>query len=67
MQWPKEFPIESKEIKYDDLLEIVSDICQFILDDIVHVNGKFHDRKSAIGCLKDCRHLRQWQGLKLGY
>jgi len=41
MQWPKDEYIEQKEIEDDDLLEIVGDLCQFILDDIIHVDDDF--------------------------
>ena len=67
MQWPKDEYIEQKEIEDDDLLEIVGDLCQFILDDIIHVDGDFHDQKSMVGHKKYCRHLRQSHGLKFGH
>ena len=58
MQWPKDEYIEQKEIEDDDLLEIVGDLCQFILDDIIHVDddflgwSDFHDQKVSGGTSK---------------
>lgn len=46
MQWTKGFTIENKELEDDDLLETINNLCQFILDDIVHWSGDFHDPKS---------------------
>jgi len=35
--------------KDDQLLELVGDLCNFILDQIVHVKGAYHDRESDLG------------------
>ena len=32
--------------KDDQLLELVGDLCNFILDQIVYVKGTYHDQKS---------------------
>ena len=45
---------EDKEMKRDpykddQLLELVDDLCNFILDQIVHVKGTYHDRDSDLG------------------
>ena len=34
--------------KDDQLLELVGDLCNFILDQIVHVKGTYHDRESDL-------------------
>ena len=34
--------------KDDQLLELVGDLCNFILDQIVHVKGTYHDRDSDL-------------------
>ena len=35
--------------KDDQLLEFVGDLCNFILDKIIHVRGAYHDRESELG------------------
>ena len=34
--------------KDDQLLELVGDLCNFILDQIVYVRGVYHDRESEL-------------------
>ena len=35
--------------KDDQLLELVGDLCNFILNQIVHVKSVYHDRESDLG------------------
>ena len=52
--------------KDDQLLELVSDLCNFILDQIVHVKGAYHDRESDLDRNPQYRHLRETGRLALG-
>lgn len=36
----------------DHLLDIIGDLCQFIIEQIIHKNDDFHDPTSAIGFQK---------------
>ena len=51
----------------DQLLELVDDLCNFILDQIVHVKGTYHDRKSDLGRNPQYQHLRETERLALGH
>jgi hypothetical protein len=67
VQWHEEIFIKRQEALDDDyLLEIVEDICNFILDEVVHKNGEFFDPTSTIGGQDDCKQLREWESLRLG-
>ena len=44
--------------KDDQLLELVGDLCNFILDQIVHVKGAYHDR-ADLGRNPQYQHLRE--------
>ena len=50
----------------DQLLELVDDIYNFILDQIVHVKGTYHDRESDLGRNPQSQHLRETARLSLG-
>ena len=52
--------------KDDQLLELVGDLCNFILDQIVHVKGAYHDRESDLGRNPQYQHLRETERLALG-
>ena len=52
--------------KDDQLLELVSDLYNFILDQIVHVKGTYHDRDSDLGRNPQYQHLRETERLALG-
>ena len=52
--------------KDDKLLELVDDLCNFILDQIVHVKGAYHDRESDLGSNPQYQHLRETERLALG-
>ena len=52
--------------KVDKLLELVDDLCNFILDQIVHVKGVYHDRESDLGRNPQYQHLRETERLALG-
>ena len=63
--------MERREIKRDpykdhQLLELVDDLCNFILDQIVHVKGAYHDRESDLGRNPQYQHLREIERLALG-
>jgi hypothetical protein len=51
--------------KYDQLLELVGDLCNFILDQIVHVKGTYHDRASDLRRNPKYKHLRETERLAL--
>jgi hypothetical protein len=51
--------------KDDQLLELVDDLCNFILDQIVHVKGTYHDRDSDLGRNPQYQHLRETEMLAL--
>ena len=55
-----------KRYKDDQLLELVGDLCNFILDQIVHVKGTYHDRDSNLGRNPQYQHLRETKRLALG-
>ena len=52
--------------KDDQPLELVGDLCNFILDQIVHVKGTYHDQKSDLGRNHQYQHLRETERLALG-
>ena len=52
--------------KDDQLLELVGDLCNFILDQIVHVKGVYYDRESDLGKNPQYQHLRETERLALG-
>ena len=52
--------------KDDQLLELVDDLCNFILDQIVHVKGTYNDRESDLGRNPQYQHLRETEMLALG-
>ena len=65
VQWRKTiWIVHQKELDDDYLLETVGDICRFILFEVIHKSGRFHDRSSAIGRQPNCRLLREWENLK---
>ena len=43
--------------KDDQLLELVGDLCKFILDQNVYVKGTYHDRDSDLGKNPQYQHL----------
>ena len=53
--------------KDDQLLELIGDLCNFILVQIVHVKGTFHDRDSDLGRNSQYQHLRETERLALGH
>ena len=52
--------------KDDQLLELIGDLCNFILDQIVYVKGAYHDRESDLGRNAQYQHLRETERLALG-
>jgi hypothetical protein len=52
--------------KDDELLELVGDLCGFILDKIVHVKGDYHDLQSDLGSNPRYQHLCELERLALG-
>ena len=46
----------------DQLLELVGDLCNFILDQIVHVKGTYHDRESELGINSQYQHFVRLKG-----
>ena len=53
--------------KDDQLLELVDDLCNFILDQIVHVRGAYNDRESDLDSNPQYQHLRETERLALGH
>ena len=51
--------------KDDQLLELVGDLCNFILDQIVDVKGTYHDRDSNLGRNPQYQNLRETERLAL--
>ena len=49
--------------KDDQLLELIGDLCNFILDQIIHVKGAYHDRESDLGRNPQYQHIRETAGL----
>jgi hypothetical protein len=52
--------------KDDNLLELVGDLCAFIIDQIIHVRGTYHDKKSELGRHPQYQHLREMERLAIG-
>ena len=52
--------------KDDQLLELVGELCNFILDQIVHVKCAYHDRESDLGRNPQYQHFRETEMLALG-
>ena len=53
--------------KDDQFLELVGDLCNFLLDQIVDVKGTYHDRDSDLGRNPQYQHLRETEKLALGH
>ena len=53
--------------KDDQLLELIDDLCNFILDQIVHVKGIYHDRAFDLGRNPQYQHLRETERLAVGH
>jgi hypothetical protein len=53
--------------KDDELLEFIGDLCGFVLDQIVHIKGSYHDRESDLGSDPRYQHLRELERLALGH
>ena len=45
---------------------IAGDLCNFILDQIVHVKDAYHDRESDLGSNPQYQHLCETERLALG-
>ena len=52
--------------KDDQLLELIGDLYNFILDQIVHVEGIYHDRESDLDTNPQYQHLRETERRALG-
>ena len=52
--------------KNDQLFELVGDLCNFILDQIVHVKGAYYDRESELGTNPQYQYLHETERLALG-
>ena len=52
--------------KDDNLLELDGDLCNFIMDQIVHVRDIYHDLATKFGRNPQYQHLREWERLGLG-
>ena len=52
--------------KDDQLLELVGDLCDFILDQIISNKGSYHDPASDLGSNPMYQHLREIESLALG-
>ena len=52
--------------KDDQLLELIGNLCNFIMDQIVHVKGTYHYPASDLGRNPQYQHLREWERLGLG-
>ena len=57
-----------KKVPYkdDQLLELIDDLCNFILDQIVHVEDTYHDRDSDLGRNLQYQHLCETERLAIG-
>ena len=66
LQWKEEKEMKRDPYKDDQHLELVGDLCNFILDPIVHVKGTYHDRESDFGRNPQYQHLRETERLALG-
>lgn len=52
--------------KDDQLLELVGDLCNFIMDNIVHYKGMYHDLTSDLARNPRYQHLCELERLALG-
>ena len=59
--------MKSDPYKDDQLLELIGDLCNFMLDQIVHVKGTYHDRDSNLGRNPQYQHVRETEWLALGH
>ena len=53
--------------KDDQLLELIGDLCNFILDQIVYVKGTYHDQDSDLGRNHQYQYLCETERLALGH
>ena len=66
LQQQDEKGVRNDPHKDDNLLELVGDLCAFILDQIIHVRDNYHDRKSELGRHPQQQHLHEPKRLDLG-
>ena len=52
--------------KDDELIEMVGDLCNFIMDQVVYVNGHYHNLLSELGSTPEYEFLRRTDLLSLG-
>ena len=65
LKWKEEKQMKRDPYKDEQLLELVGDLCNFILDQIIHVKGTYHDRDSNLGRNPQYQHLRETERLAL--
>ena len=63
----REKKLKRDPYKDDQLLELVDDLCNFILDQIVYVKGTYHDRDFDLGRSPQYQHLHKITRLALGH
>jgi hypothetical protein len=57
LQWQEEKGTRADSYKDDNLSELIGDLCSFIMDQIIHVRGIYHDRSSYLGRNCQYQHL----------
>ena len=67
LYWQEEKGMKANPHKDDNLLELVGDLCNFIMDQIIHIRGTYHDPASDLGRHPHHQHLYGMERLALGY
>ena len=60
MQWPNNIPLQDSCLSEEDLMNIVGDLCVFLLREMCHVERDFFKPDSDLAMLPKCKHLREW-------
>ncbi|XP_066362058.1 uncharacterized protein [Miscanthus floridulus] len=58
-RWQDEKGVRNDPHKDDNLLDLVNDLCNFIMDQIVHVRDTYHGPLSDLGRNPQYQHLRE--------
>jgi hypothetical protein len=58
--------LERDIYKDDELLDLVGDLCGFIMDEVVSSKGVYYDRSSHLGSNPRYQHLHETHRIALG-
>jgi hypothetical protein len=66
LQWLEEKGKKRDVYRDDELLELVGDLCSFIIDHVIYFKGDYHDINFDLGKNPRYQHLRELDRLSVG-